>query len=402
MIDILGWALAGVGVGVVAGLLPGIHPNTFIAGMLAILSWLLSIASPVALAIFIVACVIANSFVSFIPSVFIGAPDAETALSVLPGHRLMLEGRGYEAVWLTVAGGIGVIVLSIVFAPLMFVALPVFYQMARLYMFWLLVVIVAVMVWTEGPKRAWGLTVFLLAGLFGLILLNNAVLPSQWLLFPVFTGLFGLPTLIVSMRVGKTIPAQRVDRVRLSKLTGIVGTLKGWLAGMIVGILPSIGPAQAAVVVQETTRRRDAREFLIAVGGITTVSTLFSLLALYLIDKPRSGAAIAVQQILGSFGFGEMAVLMATALFATGVSAMVTLTLTHRFASIIQRVNYRVLNLVIMTGLVCLVGVLTGLIGLVVLGVATAIGLIAPLTGTKRTHLMGVLMMPVMVLYSPV
>jgi putative membrane protein len=116
MIDIFLWSLAGICAGIVAGILPGIHPNTFIAGLLAVLPWLLTFTNATALAVFVISCVISNSFVSFIPSVFIGAPEAETALSVLPGHKMMLEGKGYEAVWLTVFGGISVIVLSIALA----------------------------------------------------------------------------------------------------------------------------------------------------------------------------------------------------------------------------------------------------------------------------------------------
>ncbi len=51
----------------------------------------------------VVACCIfaastVHSFVDFVPSVFIGAPDPDEALSVLPGHRLLMEGRGMAAV----------------------------------------------------------------------------------------------------------------------------------------------------------------------------------------------------------------------------------------------------------------------------------------------------------------
>jgi len=38
------------------------------------------------------------------PSIFLGAPEADTALAVLPGHALLMEGRGEEAVRLSAIG----------------------------------------------------------------------------------------------------------------------------------------------------------------------------------------------------------------------------------------------------------------------------------------------------------
>jgi putative membrane protein len=267
-------------------------------------------------------------------------------------------------------------------------------------MFWLIALVAAIMLWTEsGLKRFWGLAIFTLSGILGLLSLNSPLMPSQWILFPIFTGLFGMPTL--ELAKSEKVPKQTMLCVSLDKISAIFGTLKGWLSGMIVGILPGIGPAQAAAVVQETTKRRNIREFLIAIGGITTVSTFFSLLALYLINKPRSGAAIALQHIIGNFGFREMAILLMTTLFVTGISVFVTLKLTKIFAQFIQKVNYKKLNLTIILLLIILVLLLTGPIGLFIMAVANAIGIIAPLVGTKRTHAMGVLMLPIMFFYFP-
>ena len=52
--------------------------------------------------------------------------------------------------------------------------------------------------------------------------------------------------------------------------------------------------------------------------------------------------------------------------------------------------------------LIALVGIFTGPLGLFVLFVATSIGLIAPLSGVKRSHCMGVLMLNVILFYSGV
>ena len=50
---------------------------------------------PLLLAMTIVAMSIAHTFLDFIPSTFLGAPECETALSVLPAQGMLLEGSGY-------------------------------------------------------------------------------------------------------------------------------------------------------------------------------------------------------------------------------------------------------------------------------------------------------------------
>jgi putative membrane protein len=85
----------GMGIGVFAGLTPGIHVNTTIPIIMS-LSFLLP--SPYYLAVLVVSVAVTEMFIDYIPSIFLGAPEADTSLSVLPGHRLLLEGRGYEAI----------------------------------------------------------------------------------------------------------------------------------------------------------------------------------------------------------------------------------------------------------------------------------------------------------------
>ena len=70
--------------GIITGLLPGIHTNTVAALVLASLSVLLHYFSPLSLGIFLTSMVVVHSFVDFIPTIFLGAPEAETALGVLP------------------------------------------------------------------------------------------------------------------------------------------------------------------------------------------------------------------------------------------------------------------------------------------------------------------------------
>jgi putative membrane protein len=255
------------------------------------------------------------------------------------------------------------------------------------------------MVFTEkGAGRLKGAFVWFLAGMLGMLTISPAF-SSQHILFPVFTGLFGLSTLIISWLSGVRIPPQTAEGVNIEGKSSVAGILKGFSSGLVVGVLPGIGPSQAGVVVHQLARGKGLREFLIALGGINTVAALFSLLALYLIGRPRSGVAMAVEKVGGSLGLSDVLLLVSAALFAAGISAVLTLKITKYFACFVRKVNYKMLLSGIMVFLVCMTFLLTGLPGLLVLATSTAIGLLPPLWGVKRTHCMGVLMLFIIVFY---
>ena len=85
--------------GIPSGLVPGLHINNFAAMLLALSPMLIGQGlTPYHMASIILASSISQTFFDAIPAIFLGAPDSDTALTVLPGQRLMLEGRGIEAV----------------------------------------------------------------------------------------------------------------------------------------------------------------------------------------------------------------------------------------------------------------------------------------------------------------
>ena len=105
--------LLGVSAGTFTGLSPGIHINLVAAILLSLIPSSLFLQSiPVlALAIFIASMSITHTFIDFIPSIFLGAPDEDTFLSILPGHQLLQEGKGYEAAILTLYGSLTALII---------------------------------------------------------------------------------------------------------------------------------------------------------------------------------------------------------------------------------------------------------------------------------------------------
>jgi len=108
------YALAGAFIGSTLGLIPGMHSNN--VALLLYISIAYTI-TPLNFGCLLMSMLVAHLFTSFIPSTFLGAPEGELALSVLPAHRLMLAGKGYDAVKVHAKGASGGIVASLLLIP---------------------------------------------------------------------------------------------------------------------------------------------------------------------------------------------------------------------------------------------------------------------------------------------
>ena len=123
--DIILAILIGCLAGTITGLIPGIHVNLISMLLISVSGYLLGFTNPMVLAVFIIAMAITHTFLDSIPSIFLGAPDADMALGVLPGHRLLMEGKGYEAVKLTVIGSLLALIVTLLLIPFMIPFVPI-------------------------------------------------------------------------------------------------------------------------------------------------------------------------------------------------------------------------------------------------------------------------------------
>jgi putative membrane protein len=348
------------------------------------------------LLVFIISLAVSNTFTDFLPSIILGAPDPATALSVLPGHRLLLEGRGYEAVVLTTIGGLGVALLTLLTLPLLLYLIPLAYTIIRPVMHILLSLVVAWMVATEpGLRKLLALTVFALSGIFGLVSLN--AFPTGILLFPALTGLFALSTLSISYKTKSVIPKQKKPvEFRGDHRKGI---LTGWLAGWFAGMLPGVGAAQAGVLAAQSLRA-NINQFLTALGGINTSNILFTFIIFYTLGKTRSGAVFAISQLVSSIGPWDIVLLMLVGITTCFISVIITIKLAGKMFGLMGRIDYSRLTLGVMALLVTAVFFLTGPVGLLAALTGTFIGLLAILFGVRRSHLMGYLLLPTILYFS--
>ncbi len=401
MIEILVFVLIGVLLGIFTGLVPGVHVNTVIILIIAVLPVMLAYFSVYEVIALVISMGVTHTFVDYIPSILMGAPDDTSVLSILPGHRMLMEGRGLEAIRLTVIGGLGAIILGSIFLTFGVFVLPLLYHYTRQILPFLLLGVLLHMVYTERSvkRRAFSIVVILYSGILGVIILEGNILSLKYALFPTLTGLFGISTILMSLRTRPEIPPQDLGSSKGSAKIHKNGIVAGTFAGILAGLLPSIGSAQSALIVQTIFNKGDKdgdneKEFLVALGGVNTSDAVYALFALYLIGNPRSGASIAVQHILGGFTFNDFIFMVSIVLITVFFAVFATLLIARIFVRKVQDINYQEFSKSIIVFLVALILLITGLKGFLIAVVATSIGIIAHLTGIKKSHMMAVLIVP--------
>ena len=392
LLELFLFLLAGIICGVFFGLIPGVHPNTIILFVPFFLSLSLS---PLYLITFIVALGITNSIVDTIPSILLGAPDAGNELSVLPGHKMLLRGQGYDAIKLTVVGSFYSILFVFALLPVFVVLLPPLFSVAKPYIYLLLIGIVGIMILTEnGKKKIVALILFFMSAAIGLIA-DKIPINGVILLFPIFAGLFGLSQLLLGIKNKIKLPKQKISEFDVSRKTITKSSFLGTLAGSATGFLPGVGTSEISSL---ATVDKNEKSFLITLGAITTANTILSVLALWLIERSRSGLAVAIDQLF-NIGFDEVLLILFVVLIAGGVSIILALILAKRFVKIIEKIDYVRVSILVCVILFSLTVVFTGFYGALLLGTCSALGIFTNLVGVKRSILMGVLILPTILFY---
>jgi putative membrane protein len=383
----------GILAGTFTGLVPGVHVNLIAVILLSLSASFLGVAGVEAIACFIIAMSITHSFVSTIPSIFLGAPEPSSALSVLPGHRLLLEGLGLEAVKLTVIGSLFGLIISFIFYFVFELVIGFIYPTASKHIPELLL-LAGVFIISRSSKPFKAFFIYISAGILGFLVLNSRMDNA---LFPLLSGLFGVSTLLFSLKEKSVFPKQNESNSTSFVLsTGVKSSVLGAVSGFITAILPGLGSSTAAGVASLFTKESDARNFLVMIGSITTVNFFMSIAALNMLGKARNGAVIVVKELWGS---PDVAILISAAMISGGFSVFVAKFCAEKFLKIMARINYVFIVRGVILFIVVMTFVLSGMLGFFILLSATFIGLYANISAQPRNTMMSCIMVPVMLFF---
>jgi len=217
LLEILIFLFLGILAGTFTGLFPGIHINLVGVALVSLSASLFAFINPVFLAVFIIAMAITHTFLDFIPSVFLGCPNIDTSLSVLPGHEMLKDGKGCEAVALTAYGGLmAVFMIFLVSAVAFFGMKPVYEILKTPYIMASILGLISLALIFSDKKKIRSAVVFFVAGTLGLVILNLKTLNQP--LLPLLSGLFGSSSLILSIKNNVSIPQQENNFPRIKEV----------------------------------------------------------------------------------------------------------------------------------------------------------------------------------------
>ena len=480
----LSWMFAalfmGVAMGTLTGIIPGFHVNNVALILLALAPGLLSLGIPLsAVAGIIVSTGTVHTFLNYIPSALMGAPDADQALSLLPGHRMLLSGNAARGVAWSARGSQLGLFLSL---PLIILARIAFgpelgwYSQLRDVLPFLLFIISALLLATETTRLDWpkwlqnvtgGLfgtdsrlagffsatAFFLLTGLFGWTILGPSSLPARSpldmpgasLLLPSLAGLFGVANLLDIYATTSHLPPQKENWELPPIRPLLVPCFWSGVAGASMGVLPGMTASQATVLVMggrnvaakvqgkqgfgmdwETRRLTELTddelleiakaeseegvegpqtkqdlEIIAILSAVNTAVTVCVLGFLYIIGRSRSGATLALKAMYPVDTWSSLeptadfirllAITLAAGLMAMPIMRYVGKGMLRLHAAI--PLQQMIMGVIVFVA--ALVFVSTGFIGLAVLIVGTMLGLLPPRLGIRRSHAMGVILVPI-------
>ncbi len=337
----------------------------------------------------VVSIAITNSIVDMIPSILFGAPDSGSELSVLPGHRMLMKGLGYDAIKLTVIGSLIAGIISVLLLPGLIFVINNLYTQIHSHIYLILIFIMLFIILSE-KKKIHAVGVFILSGLIGIIS-SGLPLNNNLILFPILSGMFGASMLLIQILHGISVPKQKESKVESGKfIPAFVGTI----GGIIAGFLPGIGSSQISAFAST----KDDESFLTMVGAITTSYILFSMVSLWVIGKARSGSAVIIST-LTSVGLNEFLILIVIGVMTCAIASVITLKIAKFFIRFVEKINYTSISKVILFILISLVIYFTGLIGLYLFIISTCLGVFTNLSEVRRGNMMGVLILPVILYF---
>ncbi|OYR57445.1 tripartite tricarboxylate transporter permease [Halorubrum halodurans] len=392
----LAFLFCGAALGAVSGLVPGLHANNF-ALLLAGLAPSIP-ADPLLVGVAMLGAGVVHSFLDIVPALALGVPDAATAVAALPGHRLVVAGRGREAIRLSAVGSGLAVALAVPFAVPITWVMARGYPTVRAHLPLLLGAVVVFLVVTESSKRAavGGVVALLASAALGVATLDvdpSAPLDAGGVLAPLFAGLFGAPVLVDALG-GAGVPPQSDARITMGRRDLGVSATAGSLAGAVVGYVPGISAAIASVAALPAVPESEAdRGFIVATSGANTANTVFALFALAALGTPRTGVTVAIDRAEVPLA---LPILLVACAAAAACGFALLLLVGDAYLRVVGNVDYTRLSVGVLCLLGCVSYAFAGAFGVGVFVVAAALGMVPPRLGARRVHLMGVLIGPLM------
>jgi putative membrane protein len=417
----VGFGVIGVIISAAASLIPGLHIYNVIAITMSIVFAVFAFfegLDPMFLTSFLIGLVVGFAMLFTISSQFFQPCDDSYRYIMLPHEKFLYEGRGHEAVLLGAVGSlVAVIAIGIGF-PLLGHYAAFFRDLLRPHLFWLIGAVIVFLLMTEWPKDpgtaptpwkricdGWipimmGYLCFALAGLLGMFIFHRTIIPVDSTfqsLMPVFVGLFAIPSQLLTLLATVESPKQYTAKsVELYTEDVVRGGASGLLAGVFAGFTPAVTPGPALLLSGHATVTSGDRQFIIGGGAGRVMYYVGTLLFFFMpgVFLKRGGAAINISLFFVPETWSQFLLITGLIVLMGALGFVMVFGYSRLAQWIVTKINYKWLSFGGMVIMILLVWYITSWPGLIILTVATIIGMIPNLWHTRRISLLAVLLVP--------
>lgn len=421
-ITILFYTLFGTFCGTLFSSFPSLHIYN-VAGIALIIWTYFGEALPYqAIAPYFISMIVAFSFINTIPMTFFGAPDESATVTILPGTKYLMSGRGYEAAVLSGVGGLIGVFLLVLLTPLFFALFPYVNAILSVHMHWCLLLVMIYMLMSEWPKGcgfghtrmdrfldSWGniwagLFTFTAAGILGIIITSRSIISPEMgfqNIMPVFVGLFAIPSIIQNLVSHEDIPDQHIgETIEMDGKEIGKAAFQGGIAGLIAAYFPAVTAGIGCIIASHTTALRG--DILFIVGGaagkviyyVGAFLFLFILTPLSPNGLGKGGLNIILRPVFTPEP-GDYLMMLGVIVFTGCISFLALLPLSRWTLAMLKKIDFHDLYWASFVMIVGIVGALTGFAGLFTMFVGTCIGLVPVFFHSRRSNCMSVLLIPI-------
>jgi putative membrane protein len=249
------------------------------------------------------------------------------------------------------------------------------------------------MIWSERgiKKKLFAATVFCLSGFVGLLVKNSGLISSDYLLLPIFIGLYGFSSLIYKKH-GEPHPMQEINLTKKIKIVAVA-----FVTSVFASLLPGMKRGQTSALALRLGDASKREEVLFILSAVSLAFTTLSVFVLSSIGKIRSTLAYDIHDIMGNIYFSQTTLFLGSIVVSACVSVCLLFAFAKPMGKAFSMINKKYLEA--FGFLVCgfLIINFTGAYGVMLAFTTTCIGVLSSCLRVRSTHLMGVLLLPTII-----
>ena len=378
--------IIGVALGFAAGFIPGFSSENL---SLLIVTYGI-ISTNYYLVVTVIAVEISYSFFSFMSPMIFGIGNDATSLAIDNAYPGLAEDSLKRGMEIVASGGLVGILISL---PLLFFAkdiYPLVYNSLKPLVGWILLLLCSYMVWIErGWKgKLFATAIFCLSGLVGLLVKGSGLVSSEYLLVPIFIGLYGFSSL-VSKRYRENSTLQDIALTRKIRVAAVA-----FITSMFASFVTGMKRGQTSALALRIGGISKREEVLFILSAISLSFATLSIFVLSSVGKVRSTLAYDIQEIMGDIYFSQAALFVGTVAISACLSVSALILPAKPIGRTFSRINEKYLKAFGFCICSLLIVIFTGFYGIILAFTTTCIGILSSRLRVRSTHLMGVLLLP--------